>query len=913
MKTLSRILSGYWLMGALFILLAASMALATFIENDYGTHAAKALVYNTIWFEFLFVLLGVNMLLNLFKHRTWQKGRTAVFIFHISFIVILIGAAITRYSGYEGLLHIREGHSANVLLSSDPYIKATYINKGDTATNEKISYVCSAKPNEYRARLKAGENRIKIRSRKFVPNAVMRPVRGDSSELTPISHPGENNHLPNAVVFEIDKNGESYYTITKGRSGELGKPSQLDLNNGILEISYGAKEIKLPFNIKLNKFTLERYPGSQSPSGYRSDITLKDSEREVEKDYKIFMNNVLNYRGYRFFQSSYDQDEKGTVLSVNKDLPGTVVTYIGYFLMIFSMLWALIAKNTRFRFLINKAGALHNKRKKLTTLLLFAILTPAFSVSDKAIPDKEIAKEFGSIAVQGRDGRIKPLNSLHQEIALKLVKHITFEGMSADQMVLGMFTHPHEWQKKPIITVKDPKLRSILGITSDKASFSNFFDSPTHYKIHGYVDAAHRQNPAQRDKFEDELIKVDEQVNVFYTVQSGHLHRIFPSGELKTEPWYTPVRDAKTLSQKDSLFAASALQDLFKAVRSNEKREAFNIIDEIKNFQRENGGKIMPSTLTIELELLYNRLAIFMWLAMFYFIIGSILVFLQFTSLIKPSIKTEKVMKGGYFIVLAGFLYYSAGLVLRWIIAGHAPWSNGYESMIFTGWCIILAAFLMERKSSMVIPIASLFTGVVLMVAHLSWMNPQITNLVPVLQSHWLTLHVSVIIIGYGFFALGALLGFLSLIICIFRTKKSRERLNLTIGELTSINEMSLTAGLYLMTIGSFLGGIWANESWGRYWGWDPKETWSLITIILYAFILHMRFIPGLKGNIAFNTGSIITFGSVIMTYLGVNYYLAGLHSYAGGDPVPIPNFIYYSVAIIFVVIIAARWNEAQK
>jgi cytochrome c-type biogenesis protein CcsB len=232
--------------------------------------------------------------------------------------------------------------------------------------------------------------------------------------------------------------------------------------------------------------------------------------------------------------------------------------------------------------------------------------------------------------------------------------------------------------------------------------------------------------------------------------------------------------------------------------------------------------------------------------------------------------------------------------------------------MIFIGWAILMAGFVMSRRSSLVLPITGLFAGVVLMVAHLSWMNPEITNLVPVLKSYWLTLHVAVIIGGYGFLALGALLGFLNLLFTAFKNKQNQVRLQLTIDELTAINEMSLTAGLYLMTIGSFLGGVWANESWGRYWGWDPKETWSLITIVLYAFVVHMRLIPGLKGFIALNTAALITFASVIMTYLGVNYYLAGLHSYAGGEPVPVPAFVYYTVAVVLMVIFAARYNQSR-
>ncbi len=288
------------------------------------------------------------------------------------------------------------------------------------------------------------------------------------------------------------------------------------------------------------------------------------------------------------------------------------------------------------------------------------------------------------------------------------------------------------------------------------------------------------------------------------------------------------------------------------------------------------------------------------------------MILYQFILLLFPSINDRFVNRVGNWIILAGFAYYTFGLGLRWYVAGHAPWSNGYESMIFIGWAILFASLFWMRRSSWMLPIASAFSGLVLMVAHLSWMNPEITNLVPVLQSYWLTLHVSVITAGYGFLALGALLGFLTLITMSLRNNRNFKRLQLTIDELTAINEMSLTVGLYLMTIGSFLGGIWANESWGRYWGWDAKETWSLITIIVYALVLHLRLIPGWKGKLTYNIASVVSIASVIMTYLGVNYYLSGLHSYGSGDVMPFPKFAYYAIAVVFVLFILAWRKEGE-
>jgi cytochrome c-type biogenesis protein CcsB len=252
--------------------------------------------------------------------------------------------------------------------------------------------------------------------------------------------------------------------------------------------------------------------------------------------------------------------------------------------------------------------------------------------------------------------------------------------------------------------------------------------------------------------------------------------------------------------------------------------------------------------------------------------------------------------------LMAGLFLHTTGLALRWYIAGHAPMSNGYESMLFISWVTILAGFIFSKRSEFALSATAILASMTLMVAHLSFMDPEITNLVPVLKSYWLTLHVSVITGSYGFLGLGAVLGLITMILITFSNVRNRERICKTIDELTVINYKTLTVGLYLLTIGTFLGAVWANESWGRYWGWDPKETWSLITIVVYAFVTHSWMIKGLKDVYSFNLLSLFAFSSVLMTYFGVNYYLSGLHSYAGGDPVPVPAFVYITVIVLAAV-----------
>ena len=261
-------------------------------------------------------------------------------------------------------------------------------------------------------------------------------------------------------------------------------------------------------------------------------------------------------------------------------------------------------------------------------------------------------------------------------------------------------------------------------------------------------------------------------------------------------------------------------------------------------------------------------------------------------------------------ITLITFLLFTGNIILRWYIAQHAPWSNGYEMLVFVSWVLLLCGILTFRKSDFALPLATLFSGALLFVSYLDWLSPEITNLMPVLKSFWLKIHVATIVSSYAPLALSAILGFMALLLMIFKTEKSKKEIDIRIKELTYINEISMTIGLFVLAVGTFLGGIWANESWGRYWAWDPKETWALISIIVYAIVLHLRLIPNLKSAYVLNMVSVFAFGSIIMTSFGVNYYLSGLHSYAAGDPLPIPTFIYVLTVVVVIVSILAYYRK---
>jgi cytochrome c-type biogenesis protein CcsB len=527
--------------------------------------------------------------------------------------------------------------------------------------------------------------------------------------------------------------------------------------------------------------------------------------------------------------------------------------------------------------------------------------------------DKQQAKEFGKLLVQSRDGRLKPVNTLSSEILRKVSRKSTFDGQTADQVLLGMMSDPMKWQQVPMIKIGHPEVSEVLGITGKYASYLDFInmDQGT-YKLNNYVSEAYEKKPAARSKFDNEVMKVDERLNICFMVYSGDMLKVLPDPFDADHPWYAPNSEFSSMPSEDSLYISSIVPFYFESLNNGNLSQATELLIGLNDFQQKYGKTILPDPSKTRMELLYNRLLIFDNLSKIYGLLGVFLLILLFIEMFKSSRILRWIIKGFIVLVVLGFIYQTAGLAMRWYISGHAPWSDGYESLIYIGWVTLLAGLVFSGKSKMTIAATTVLTSIILMVAHLSWMDPEVTNLVPVLKSYWLTIHVSIITASYGFLALSMLLGFLNLLLMIFRKKSNTEMIGLRINELTSINERAVMIGLYMLTIGTFLGGVWANESWGRYWGWDPKETWALVSVLVYAFVAHMKYMPGMKSRFSYNFATLISYASILMTYFGVNYYLSGLHSYAKGDPVPVPTFVYYTIAVVFIVSAIAYVREKQ-
>ncbi len=1013
--------------GLYIILFAIAIGAATFIENDFGTSSAQKVVFKARWFELLLVLFGISLVVNIFRFRMAQQKKWAILTFHASMIIILIGAGVTRYFGYEGMMHIRQDDTSNSFLSADTYLvfeamkngkkykfdepvlfatlgdntlKKSYILAGQQVDVEVLDFmpnpsemlvddenglpvvkvVIGGASGREEYFVKYGD-RVRIRGTLFnfreeedpmafnikyendqlftktnQPFDVTQMATQQRDTLAPnIYHPlllrslyasgsqsfvfgqftptgrvevksSDRKMASNSIgglTMRIKTNGEEKIFNVFGSKGVQGRPRILEVGSMGFSVAYGAKNIELPFSIKLNEFILEKYPGTNSASSYASEVTLLDNRSNLVHDQRIFMNNILKYEGYRFFQSSFDKDELGTYLSVNHDALGTWISYLGYVLLTIGFAMSFFSKKSRFQQLLRNIQKMRQPQTAVAIFfigLFFSFLNPlnATPPSEQGLPAVNIqhAKLFGELILQDHNGRFKPMNTYANEILRKLSRKENLHGLNAEQIVLGMAANPKEWYHVPLIKLgHHEEIKNILGTHEKLATYSDFFGTNGDYKLKEHVRNAYNKPQRDRGVFEKELMKLDEKVNITSMVFSGRFMKVFPVPGDETNTWRNPadIGHAHNLSIENSFpekFYPAYIPTLQQALYDNDWDLANNLLIELNHYQKTNGANIIPSDTKLNAEILLNKLNVFSRLGKVYGLLGLAFLGLLFTSVFKPSSNLKWPTKIAFGIFAFAFIMHTFGLGLRWYVSGRAPWSNGYESMIYIGFTTVLAGLLFARKSLGGLAATSVLASTILMVAGLSWLDPEITPLVPVLKSYWLTIHVSLIAGSYGFLMLGALIGVLNLIFMIFGNQKNGKNVYRIVKEMTYISEMTLIGGLFMVSIGTYLGGVWANESWGRYWGWDAKETWALVTILIYAFILHMRFIPGFRGVYAFNVSTLFGWASVIMTYFGVNYYLSGLHSYAAGDPMPIPAPIYYAVVILTIISLLAFWRH---
>lgn len=918
----------------LLAILAIGAGVATFIENDYGTSTSRVLVYNHWWYEAILILTTINLIGIIIKKKMWNQK--AKFLFHSSFVIILIGAGVTRYVGYEGIMQIREGQTQNLMNSLEPYLQinikekngasyykdfqhefgASTLRKGMDASNTTgfVEFFAQIL-NNFNHNIEFNNKNINV---EYVDYTVSKKGKADMGILT----------------VQLTYNGVSKTVRLPGKRGMKGVPVIEDFGDVVVTLEYGSKLLKVPFSIKLNDFQLDRYPGSMSPSSYASEVTVFKQDG-TSYDYRIFMNKTLHEGNFLFFQSSYDQDELGTVLSVNND-PGKWPTYLGYFILSLGFAWNLFSKSSRFWILAKKVKKF--EAASIVLALIFAFSNTNLIANETPQPQNQmeqynvkdyekvedyidmlkkesavVADKFGYLTVQSGGGRMKPMNSLNDEIILKLSGKKSLFGLTSDQIVLGMISRPEIWRSVKMIKIKTPKLKKFLGVEESRnyIAFAEAFKDGK-YIIAKEVENANLTKPSQRGTYEKDLIQIDERLNVAFMTYNASLFKMFPNAnDLNDTKWFNPLEAIEQFQDRAQKAIETMIRGFVNAIILEDFENAGKYLDFIDQYQRKVGENIIPSITQIEHEIFFNKLDIFKKLTLAYLLVGFFILITAFVVVFNPNIKPKKTTFIAFGILSILFALHTFGMGYRWYLSGHAPWSNLYESLLYISWSGVFAGVVFFRKSLLALSSAVIVAAIFMFTAHLTTVDPQITNLVPVLKSYWLTIHVAILTVSYGFFGLSAIIGFIALILFIFRKKKPH--LDDSIKHISYINEMSLIIGLSCITIGNFLGGVWANESWGRYWGWDPKETWAYVSIVVYAMVIHLRFVKKLDNPFVLSTASLWAFASILMTYFGVNFYLSGMHSYATGDPVPIPMWVYYTVAIALVTTLIAYKNRDLK
>jgi cytochrome c-type biogenesis protein CcsB len=779
---MKKLLFGYKTTMILLVITVIAIISATFIESTSGTESARALVYNAKWFELILFLLTVNIAGSMFLFRSFSWNKISVPLFHLAFVLIMVGAFFTRYTGKEGSVYIREGEHTNIVSVSE------------------------------------------------------------------------------------------------------------------------VEQIELPFDIYLENFELERYPGSQSPSSYSSYVKVEDTSKGKNFDYHIYMNHILKYRGWRFFQTSFDQDEKGTFLTASRDVIGTPVTYAGYFIVIFLLLASLFMPGTYFRKQLSKMGAI----LMVLLLLLIPLFGFSFEPDNTKVVNKEQATEFGKLVIQDSRGRMKTMNTHDNEFMRKLYGNESMQGLTADQVVLSLTTFPEQWRDVPIIKVSNSDIRKKLKMNGKYLSYNELFSAQGEYILGNPVNAIFRKPQNSRDKTDKALVQLDEKANILNSFLKGEELNIFPVKGVENNKWHTPIEASGYAStSEDSLFLEHIftlyLSELAKAEVSGEYSQVNRYLSAIKKYQELVGAEVMLSPGKIKAELLYNRSNIFNRIKNIAGLAGFVMLIFFFVFILNGK-NFKKWLFISFQIISAVLLVVVLfGIGLRWYIGGYVPISNSYEVMIFLSGIVLLSGLLVSRKQPVVLALSQILAFTFLFVASMNNANPEIGNLVPVLKSYWLSIHVAVITSSYALFAIVMMMALVNMVLYAIATPVKFKQIVEKTEQMGAMIQVMMIIGLYLMTIGTILGAVWANESWGRYWGWDPKETWALISILIYAFVGHMRLIPSIKNEFWTNMAAFWAFSSILMTFFGVNYFLSGMHSYAGAGEAIIPGWLYI-VAICLIL-----------
>lgn len=735
----------------LYIIILLILATATFVENTEGREYALTNIYGAWWFSLLWALLVAFGVAWIIKRKV---KRWSVLLIHISFVFILLGAALTHFFSNQGVLHLRIGETTN-----------------------------------------------------------------------------------------------QYY----GQTTET-----------------GMKLVSLPFKVKLEKFEITYHEGTEAVENYISHIVITDNNQQVRG--QISMNKIFSYKGIRMYQNAFDNDKGGSILSINHDPWGIPITYIGYALLFFSLIWMLIDPKGTFKQLLNSPLL----RSATMIILLFGTNT-SFIHAQPSVP-KEVAKEFGKLNILHND-RICPMQTFAIDFTKKLYGKGHYKDFTAEQVLLGFIFWGDDWNKEPIIKVKGGDIKDNFGI-SKYCSVNTFFEAYTNtYKLGPYLQEYYNGN---RDDLHKQAMKLDEKLMLIMELRRGTLLKMFPNNHQGTTTWVSPTQKMpEGINTQKISFITSVFNQLYQDTQTKNFAHFQSVTNNIKRFQQENAGGSIPNNTRIQAEHIYNKVAFATILFMVNLTMGilSLLYFIyRITRKRTETSPKDKIVKRVQMsFMLLSFLALSICIILRWIIKSSIPMSNGYETMLFIAWFVMLISIVAHVKfrpmdnsfSSIIIISCYLSSGFFLLVSHINQMDPHITHLMPVLNSPLLSLHVSVIMMSYALLSVTFICGIMGL----FLSKNAEQ--------LAILSKIMLFPALTLMGLGVFIGAIWANVSWGQYWSWDPKETWALITLMVYAIAVHSKSLPIFNQPRIYHAFMVLAFLTILMTYFGVNYFLGGMHSYA--------------------------------
>ena len=610
----------------------------------------------------------------------------------------------------------------------------------------------------------------------------------------------------------------------------------------------------LPFSITLKSFEIEYFNGTNSPKNYKSKVEIYDGKTLYVKN--ISLNSILSFQHYRFYQTSFDKDEKGSWFTVKYDPIGIFFTYLGYALFGISMLIILFRKNGRFCYLIKTAFG----KNALLVLLLFSSLS--IHSQPNTLPKKQ-AEQMGKWQVL-YNNRIMPLQTLAKDFTLKITGQTHYNEFSAEQVFFGWIFFPQQWQQEPLIAIKNKQLKRQLSIEKN-SSYQDLFSSENKSIIESYCSKLEQEN--KQNSLHKAVYEINEKWQLIHSLQNGDLLCLFPHTENNKTAWFSPTSHLpSTITEKEKQFIQGYFSVMYQAVIEENIASINDLTQLLADFQQKQGGSSLLSKRKVQMECLYNAIPFSDIAYRFYLILGimsfAFLIYNQKKCLI------EKIVFASFSM---SFVFLTCFLCLRTYISGRIPLGNGYETLLFLSWITLLISLLLHKKLPAILSFGLLLSGFMLLVSKL--MNPQITPLMPVLLSPWLSIHVSVILISYSFLAFT----FLNAIACLVYAKMGNLR---QVERITVFSRLFLYLGVFLLGIGIFTGAVWANNSWGNYWSWDPKEVWALITFMVYGLALHSPVFSFFNNKKIFHLYMIFAFACILMTYFGVNYFLGGMHGY---------------------------------